>query len=515
MNSFYSFCVAFFVIGLILVLAIIGWWIFIHTSPFHVTVNKIPGPKFYLPLIGNALDLSGGLDHILNTFQFKWTKQYGGIYRIFVGTHCFIPVSSPVLLETILSSHKIIDKGISYEQLHPWLGQGLLTSSGDLWRSRRKLLTPAFHFSILNNFVEVFNEQSRILCGIFGELCQSSPDGKGEIDVYPLITRCSLDIICDAVMGTKMNAQVEDSDYVKAVYRIGQVFVERFQKPWLKNPRIFSLSALGREHDQLLKTLHGFTENVIRKRQETFVKQTHLKIEAEEAEAGIRGKGKLPLLDLLLKVSDDGRVLSAHDIRQEIDTFMSAGHDTTSSLIGWFLYSMASNPECQETVFNELQDVFGESERDCTQEDIPNLKYFDCCIKETLRIYPSVPAFERNVQEDVKIGEYLIPAGTTLQCLTLAIHRNPEFFPDPLAYKPERFFPEEAIGRHPYAYIPFSAGPRNCIGQRFALLESKVVLSSLLRRYKFELSPYAKPPIPSYHVILKSLTGINLVVSQR
>jgi cytochrome P450 family 4 len=130
----------------------------------------------------------------------------------------------------------------------------------------------------------------------------------------------------------------------------------------------------------------------------------------------------------------------------------------------------------------------------------------------------------------------LIPAGTTLQCLTLAIHRNPEFFPDPLAYKPERFFPEEAIGRHPYAYIPFSAGPRNCIGnksgstkcdrisiesispgpgQRFALLESKVVLSSLLRRYKFELSSYAKPPIPSYHVVLKSLTGINLVVSER
>lgn len=135
------------------------------------------------------------------------------------------------------------------------------------------------------------------------------------------------------------------------------------------------------------------------------------------------------------------------------------------------------------------------------------------------------------------IGEYLVPAGCTLGFLVFAAHRNPKFFPDPLVFNPERFFSDEAIGRHPYAYVPFSAGPRNCIGivfpfdclyqstsdsmslsylgQRFALLESKTVLSTLLRRFKFEIAPDAKPPILSNQLTLKSVNGINLLVSRR
>ncbi|EFX88388.1 hypothetical protein DAPPUDRAFT_311386 [Daphnia pulex] len=508
--TLYSVFVAFCVVALLLVLAYIGWWIYIHTSPFHVTVNRIPGPK-YLPIVGNVLEIAGGLDHLLHTFQIKWAQQYGGIYRIFVGTHCYIPISSPELMEVVLSSQKTIDKGMSYSELVPWLGQGLLISSGDLWRSRRKLLTPAFHFSILNSFVEVFNEQSRILCGIIGDICQSFADGKGEMDVYPLITRCSLDIICEAAMGTKINAQTETSDYIKAVYRIGQVITEQFQQPWLRNSTILSLSALGKERNQLLKTLHGFTEEVINHRREILKKKED--IEVDDKETGIRNR--LPLLDLLLKASEGGKVLSNQDIRNEIDTFMFEGHDTTTSLLSWFLYVMAMNPDIQERAWIELQNEFGDSERDCTQEDIPNLKYLECCIKETLRMYPSVPAFERTVQEDLQIGKYLIPAGCTIGFLILAAHRNPEIFPDPLVFNPERFFQDEVVGRHPYAYVPFSAGPRNCIGQRFAMLESKIVLSTLLRRFKFETLSNTKPPIIANQLVLKSMNGINLVVSRR
>ncbi|XP_046641989.1 cytochrome P450 4C1-like isoform X2 [Daphnia pulicaria] len=507
--SLYSVYVAFCFVALLLVLAYTGWLIYIHTSPFHVAVNRIPGPK-YFPIVGNALEIAGGLDHLLHTFQIKWAQKYGGIYRIFIGTRCFIPISSPELMEVILSSQKTIDKGTSYSELIPWLGQGLLISSGDLWRSRRKLLTPAFHFSILNTFVEVFNEQSRVLCGIIGDICQSFADGKSEMDVYPFLAKCSLDVICEVAMGTKINAQTDDSDYYKAVCRMGQVMITKFQKPWLENQRIFSLSALGKEHDQLLKTLHGFTEDIIRKRRKSFI---YVSNNNEKNESGI--KNRLPLLDLLLQASDDGKFLSDLDIRNEIDTFMFEGHDTVSSLMGWFLYCMAINPDCQENAWTELSGVFDNSERDCTQEDIPNLKYLECCIKETLRMYPSVPAFERTVQEDVQIGKYLIPAGCTLGCLTLATHRNPEVFPDPLVFNPERFFADEANGRHPYAYFPFSAGPRNCIGQRFALLELKIILSSLIRRFKFEFSSDAELLIPSHQITLKSLTGINLIVSRR
>lgn len=166
-------------------------------------------------------------------------------------------------------------------------------------------MTPAFHYTILKSYFEVFNEQSRILSGIFEGLCRSFPGGKGEIDVYPYITRCSLDIICgenirltsnvncrvlnflnvaiEASMGTRIGAQTQDSDYVRAVYRylkivmiegrvarfhfiltgrIGQLILEKMLRPWLEHPWVFSKSALGREHDQLLGTLHAFTDGV-------------------------------------------------------------------------------------------------------------------------------------------------------------------------------------------------------------------------------------------------------------
>ncbi|KAI9563271.1 hypothetical protein GHT06_010729 [Daphnia sinensis] len=420
------------------------WWTYIRISPFHAAVNRIPGPKFYLPMLGNSLD-------------------------------------------AIITSQKVINKGASYKALLPWLGQGLLVSSGDLWRSRRKLMTPAFHFYALKNYFKIFNEQSRILSRIIGEMYKSYPETKGEIDVYPYLARCSLDIIFEATAGTTINAQTQDSDSARAAYRIVQVVVEKQLQPWLENPWLFSLSTLGREHNQLLKTLHGFTKDVIRKRRKSLREEKRNM--AEKTEPGIRSA--LPLLDLLLKASDDGEVLSDRDIRNEIDTFMF-----------------------EEQAWVEVNDIFTDSERDCTQEDISNLKYLECCIKETLRIYPSGPVFERDVQEDIQIGKYSIPAGCTLGFLALAMHRNPKVFPDPLVFKPERFFPDEAIGRHPYAYIPFSAGPRNCIGQRFAMLEGKVVLSTLLRHFKFEISS-SKPPIPSYQVTLKSLNGIHLIVSRR
>ncbi|KZS12287.1 Uncharacterized protein APZ42_022387 [Daphnia magna] len=165
----YGFCAAVGAVGLFLLLALLGWWIYIHISPFHVTVGRIPGPRFYLPLLGNILEVAGGLD--------RWDR-----------TSSVIVVASKMASES----------------------KALIRS---LWRSRRKLLTPAFHFSMLKNYFEVFNEQSRILSGIIGEMCKSFPGGKGEMDVYPYITRCSLDIICEASMGTRINAQTQDSDY--------------------------------------------------------------------------------------------------------------------------------------------------------------------------------------------------------------------------------------------------------------------------------------------------------------
>jgi len=153
--------------------------------------------------------------------------------------------------------------------------------------------------------------------------------------------------------------------------------------------------------------------------------------------------------------------------------------------ISWSLLLIGLDPEVQEKVHSEIDSVFGEDKiRPINNEDLKDLKYLECCIKEALRLYPSVPAIARLVKEDFQMGSYTIPKGATLFIYPFALHRNEEVFPEPEFYRPERFLSDNITKSSPYAYVPFSAGPRNCIGQRFALTEEKIVLANVFRNFK-------------------------------
>jgi len=286
--------------------------------------------------------------------------------------------------------------------------------------------------------------------------------------------------------------------------------VERMQKPWLSSDFFFSLTPLGREQNSLLKITNGFVDNVISQRRQYL---NEMKLSGKPLKY-IEDKRR-PLLDLLLQTADDETVLTHNDIKEEISSFMFAGHDTTAASLSWFLYCMATNPQCQDRVFDELHDIFGASDRPCSFDDLSYMKYLEYCMKETLRLYPSAPMFERKMSEDMKLGQYLIPAGCNLNIMAYGLHRNPRIYPNPTEYNPERFFPDQCADRHPFAFIPFSAGPRNCIGQKFAMIEEKVILSTLIRRYKFQLSPLSPRPIPSFQGVLKPMNGMHIVISKR
>lgn len=130
----------------------------------------------------------------------------------------------------------------------------------------------------------------------------------------------------------------------------------------------------------------------------------------------------------------------------------------------------------------------GQSDRPVTMDDLKKLRYLEAVVKEALRIYPSVPFFARTITEDCTIRGFHVPKGVNVVIVPFALHRDPEYFPEPEEFRPERFLPENSSGRNPYAYIPFSAGLRNCIGQRFALMEEKVVLSTILRNFSVKAS---------------------------
>lgn len=186
-----------------------------------------------------------------------------------------------------------------------------------------------------------------------------------------------------------------------------------------------------------------------------------------------KAKKRLAFLDLLLEMVDKG-TLTLQDVREEVDTFMFEGHDTTSAGMNWALQMLGSHPEYQAKVHQELDQVFGDDDdRDIRFDDLKNLNYLEMFIKEALRLYPSVPMFGRTLHEDCEINGFMVPASTQLLIIPFAVHRDPKHWPDPEIFDPDRFLPENSVGRHPFAYLPFSAGARNCIGQRFALMEEK------------------------------------------
>ncbi|XP_046438966.1 cytochrome P450 4C1-like isoform X6 [Daphnia pulex] len=472
--------------------AIFFFYLKFEYSSYVRTIDLIPGPP-KVPFFGNALSIPLDPFGALQTISVEWPKKYGHFRRGWFGLNGYIDISCPIAAEEILSSQKFIDKGKDYDMLMPWLGEGLLTSAGTKWRKRRRLLTPAFHFQILDNFFDTFNKSADILC----QQLQRSLSKKAElnqteeIEVFPYLKRCTLDIICEAAMGVKINAQIEDSEYIYAVQRYSMVLLEYFTSIWSFLPqRIYFMTKHGKEYQKCLKIIHGFTSKVIQERrkeidQELETKEVKEKQDGPE-ESQFKSKKRRAFLDLMLIAAKEGADLTDMDIRNEVDTFMFEGHDTTACAAVWFLYCMAIHPDCQELAREELNAVFGDSDRPCTIEDASKLKYLECCIKETLRLYPSVPHIKRyNTEDFVLSNGFKIPAGASYSIHIYTLHRNEEFFPDPLSFKPERFYSDQCSGRHPFAFVPFSAGPRNCIGQRFALYEEKVIFSTLLRRFRF------------------------------
>nr|CAD7197562.1 unnamed protein product [Timema douglasi] len=415
----------------------------------------------------------------------------------------------------ILASNKNIEKSQDYAYLRPWLGTGLLTSSGKKWHTRRKILTPTFHFKILEDFLDVFQEQSDILVKKLKHKV-----GKDPFNIFHYVTLCTLDIICETAMGRSVNAQGDsDSQYVKAIYEISSIVQCRQAKMWLQPDWLFKMTSLSNKHDNCVKILHGFSNKVIRERKEEIRRQKEEELcsaPPAEDDAHIYGRKKrLAFLDLLIEASQDGAVLCNEDIREEVDTFMFEGHDTTSAAICWALYLLGSHPAIQDRVVEELNYVLGDYDRRLVMKDFQNLKYLECCIKEALRLYPSVPFIARQLKQDVKIAHYTIPAGTTALIVTYMLHRNPEYFPEPEKFNPDHFLPENCLGRHPYAYIPFSAGPRNCIGQKFALLEEKAVIAAVLRNYRVEAVDRREDLTLLGELILRPKHGLNIRIQPR
>nr|AKD43173.1 Cyp4d1-RB [Drosophila melanogaster] len=497
-------------LSLVLLLAIIA----LEMRRFLRNMRTIPGP-LPLPLLGNA-HIFLGLSPAEACLKIgELAERHGDTFGLFLGPSYSVMLFNPRDVERVLGSSQLLTKSQEYSFLGRWLNEGLLVSNGRKWHRRRKIITPAFHFRILEPYVEIFDRQSLRLVE---ELALRISRGQERINLGEAIHLCALDAICETAMGVSINAQSNaDSEYVQAVKTISMVLHKRMFNILYRFDLTYMLTPLARAEKKALNVLHQFTEKIIVQRREELIREGSSQ-ESSNDDADVGAKRKMAFLDILLQSTVDERPLSNLDIREEVDTFMFEGHDTTSSALMFFFYNIATHPEAQKKCFEEIRSVVGNDKSTPVSYELLNqLHYVDLCVKETLRMYPSVPLLGRKVLEDCEINGKLIPAGTNIGISPLYLGRREELFSEPNSFKPERFdVVTTAEKLNPYAYIPFSAGPRNCIGQKFAMLEIKAIVANVLRHYEVDfVGDSSEPPVLIAELILRTKEPLMFKVRER
>ncbi|XP_034489668.1 cytochrome P450 4d10 [Drosophila innubila] len=474
----------------------------------------LPGPKT-LPLVGNA-NLFVGLEpaQVCQVIA-DLAAKHGDTYTIWFCSNFSVLMFDPRDVEVVLGSTQLLDKAVEYGFLTRWLNEGLLVSRGRKWHMRRKIITPAFHFRILEQYVEIFDRQTRQLVKHL-QLARGN-HGNNSIELGHAAHLCTLDVICETAMGVSINAQTNvDSEYVRAVKTISMVLHKRMFNIFYRFELTYMLTPLAQAERRALSVLHNFTEKIIVQRREELLSNGSK--QQSDADMDVGAKRKMAFLDILLQSNIDDKPLTNLDIREEVDTFMFEGHDTTSSAIMFFFYNIATHPECQRKCLDEILAVMGkDKETPVTYELLNKLPYIDLCIKETLRMFPSVPLLGRKVLEECEINGKIIPAGTNIGISPLYLGRREDLFADAHSFKPERFdVVTSAEKLNPYAYIPFSAGPRNCIGQKFAILEIKAIVANVLRHYEIDFVGNAsEPPVLIAELILRTRDPLMFKLKER
>ncbi|GJQ65593.1 hypothetical protein Trydic_g7691 [Trypoxylus dichotomus] len=450
-------------------------------------IKKIPGPK-PLPIIGNLLDLLVTNEELFEVIA-KYGKIYAPIFRLILGFHSAIFISSPEDIQIIVSGVKHLNKNNLYIPLSTWLETGLLTSEGNKWHNRRKLLTPAFHFNILQQFSSTFIEKTENMLEEIEAVVNQS------VDVIPLATKYTFSMVCETAMGANASPSHIDR-YREAVLMMGKIAVHRIVRLWFHNPVMYLFSPNFYRGILTSRLLHKYSSELIKKREETFDTDSiffeSLKQADNNSEYVYSSKKRLAMLDVLLYAKNTEKNIDDQGIREEVDTFVFEGHDTTSSCLAFTLMLLACNKHIQDKVVEELSELLPNKSDKMTFNILNDMKYLERVIKESLRLYPSVPMFGRLTSEIVKTHSgYELPVNSQVMIRVYDMHRNPNIYPDPEKFDPDRFLPENIKARHVFSYLPFSAGPRSCIGQKFALLELKAMLCGIMRH--FEVLPVDTP----------------------
>ncbi|CAI6360436.1 unnamed protein product [Macrosiphum euphorbiae] len=501
-----------YIIGIVLVMV---WCYFKwQNRRFEKLAAKMQGPLAY-PIIGIGYKFIGSSEQVMSKI-IDLVKEYNlSPIKLWLGPYFAVSICKPEDLQIVLNNSKALQKARMYDFFKCGVGEGLFTAPVEKWRRHRRMITPAFNAKLLEQFFPVFNEKNKILIkNVTKELNKTQM-----FDLWHYIAPAALDTICQTTMGYNLDTQSnnKECEFGEAIVMGSEVAAMRIYKPWLYPEIVFSMYLKLTGHQRVIDTVKKFPLQVIKKKKDEF-DQRKKAINAKVDLINNKDENQSKLfLDILFELNQTGGNFSDSDIRDEVVTMMTGGSETSAITICFCLLMLAIHQDIQDKVYDEMYDIFGGSEETVTIEDTTKLVYLEQVLKETLRLYPVGPVLLREVQDDLKIfsSDYVLPKGTTCVISPITTHHSPVLYPDPWSFNPENFTPENVAKRHKYSFIPFSGGPRGCIGSKYAMLSMKVTVSTFLRHFSVHTDIKLTDIKLKIDLLMRSVHGYPVTIRPR
>jgi cytochrome P450 len=411
----------------------------------------------------------------------RFTREFGDIVRFRVGCRVLHLVSHPDYVQYVLQDNQNnYRKGVGLIQAKRWLGEGLVTSEGAVWRRQRRLIQPAFQRQHLNNFVSVVTEATSLML----ERWQEGARQGRKVEVASQMMRLTLEVITQVLCSTSLT----NSGDIGAAFTLAlQDAMDRMTAliilpDWLPFPGKLRFR-------RALQTLNTTADEIIR----------------IHRDGGGAYKDLISMLSFKNKETQEG--FGDQELRDQIITMLIAGHETTASAIAWTFYLLSRHPWAWQRLREEVDQVLGG--RLPTQTDLPKLVWARILFEESLRLYPPVWLIPRRAISADEVGGYHIPAGSDVLISPYVLHRHPKYWERPDVFAPERFSATQAEKRHRYIYLPFGAGPRACVASAFAKMEALVILTMVTQRYRLDLVPSFKV-VPEPLLTLRFRNGLQM-----
>ena len=415
----------------------------------------------------------------------KVAREHGPVARVKLGPRVNHLVTHPDHIKRVLVDGAArYGKGRTFEKARGYLGDGLSTSAGDFWRRQRRIMQPHFH----RQQVAAVGDLMTRTIGETVTRWEERAARKQPFDAWPDMMSMALHVTTRALFGVLLEEEVA------AIVRSFQIALEHTTRRVLSPIEIPGwLPTVGNlRFRRAIATLDEIVYRVIDQRR-------------DEPEAR-------DLLAMMLASRDEetGEGMSPTQLRDEVMTLMLGGHETTGNALAWTWYLLARNPEVDAVMREEIAALGGKPPG---MEDLPRLAFTQMVFQETLRLYPQNWVMSRDTVEDDEIAGYHIPSGTTVFLGVYVVHRDPAHWPEPERFEPRRFAADAApAGRHPFAYVPFGAGQRKCIGSNFALMEATLALASLAQRFRVAVAPdHVVAPLPKF--ALRPRGGVPVAIT--